>query len=206
MFSWYEDKLFPLLLERATRPLNRDRKALLADASGRVLEVGVGGGANFPFYTDAATEIHGIEPAPALLAEACANAAMQINPQRFQLKQAGAEALPYPDNYFDTIITCLVLCTIPDASAAAKEIRRVLKPDGRLLVLEHIAHTKPLWRRTQKAMEPLWTPLACGCHLSRDSYSLLEQAGFDVSQLQRWQHPKLPKFAGFMLSGIALKG
>lgn len=206
MFGWYEDKVFPRLLNWATRPLNRDRKALLADASGRVLEIGVGGGANFPYYSEAATEIHGIEPAPALLHEAIGNAALQVNPQRFHLQQAGAEALPYPDDHFDTIVACLVLCTIPDASAAAKEIRRVLKPDGRLLVLEHIAHPQALWRRTQKMIEPLWMPLACGCHLSRDSYSLLEQAGFDVSQLQRWQHPKIAKFAGFMLSGTALKG
>ncbi|MCC1496432.1 class I SAM-dependent methyltransferase [Alcanivorax sp. 1008] len=205
MFGWYEDKVFPRLLDWATRPLTRDRKELLSEAAGRVLEIGVGSGANFPFYTECATEIHGIEPAPALLGEATANAAIQVNPQRFQLIKAGAEKLPYPDNHFDTVVACLVFCTIPDANSASQEVLRVLKPGGKLLVLEHIAHQQSLWRRGQKIIEPVWTPMACGCHLSRDTYQLFEQAGFDVSGLRRWQHPKIPKLAGFMLSGTALK-
>lgn len=205
MFAWYEDKVFPRLLDRATRPLGRDRKELLARASGRVLEIGVGNGANFPFYTDSATEIHGIEPARALLAEARASAATQPNPQRFHLLETGAEAMPYPDNHFDVVVACLVFCTIPDAAGAAREVLRVLKPGGQLLVLEHVAHQQPLWRRGQKMIEPLWTPMACGCHLSRDTYGLFKEAGFDVSGLNQWQHPKIPRLAGFMLSGTALK-
>ncbi|MEE4250420.1 MAG: class I SAM-dependent methyltransferase [Alcanivoracaceae bacterium] len=205
MFRWYEDKVFPRLLDWATRPLSRDRKALLSEASGRVLEIGVGSGANFPFYTDTAREIHGIEPAHALLNEAIANASMQTNAQRFHLVKAGAEALPYPDNHFDTVVACLVFCTIPDASSAAREVLRVLKPGGRLLVLEHVAHQQALWRHGQAMIEPLWTPMACGCHLSRDTHGLFKQTGFDVSGLQHWQHPKVPKLAGFMLSGTALK-
>ena len=205
MFGWYEDNVFPRLLDWATRPLARDRKALLSAARGRVLEIGVGSGANFPFYTDAAAEIHGIEPARALLDEAMANAALQANPQRFHLLEAGAEALPYPDNHFDTVVACLVFCTIPDANSAAREVLRVLKPAGELLVLEHVAHQQPLCRRGQKMIEPVWTPLACGCHLSRNTMQLFEKTGFDVSRLRQWQHPKIPKLAGFMLSGTALK-
>jgi ubiquinone/menaquinone biosynthesis C-methylase UbiE len=205
MFRWYEDKVFPRLLDWATKPLTRDRKELLSGAHGRVLELGVGNGANFPFYTHAAAEIHGIEPASALLDEAIANAAAQADPQRFHLLKAGAESLPYPDDHFDTVVACLVFCTIPDAAGAAREVLRTLKPGGHLLVLEHIAHQQPLWRRGQKIIEPVWTPMACGCHLSRDTHQLFEQAGFDVSQLRQWQHPKIPKLAGFMLSGTARK-
>ncbi len=205
MFSWYEDRVFPLLLDWATRPLARDRAALIGSASGRVLELGVGNGANFPYYSDRASEIHGIEPANALLEEARSAARETSSPERFHLIQAGAEALPYPDNHFDSVVACLVFCTIPDAESAARETLRVLKPGGALLVLEHVAHEKPAWRRGQKLIEPVWTPLACGCHLSRDTLSVFTRSGFDISNLKKWQHPKLPKLAGFMLSGTAVK-
>lgn len=205
MFSWYEDRVFPRLLDWATRPLARDRAALIGSATGRILELGVGNGANFPYYAEHASEIHGIEPASALLDEARSAARSHSSPDRFHLIQAGAENLPYPDNHFDTVIACLVFCTIPDAESAARETLRVLKPGGSLLVLEHVAHEKPVWRRGQKLIEPVWTPMACGCHLSRDTLSLFTRAGFDTRNLQQWQHPKLPRLAGFMLSGVALK-
>jgi ubiquinone/menaquinone biosynthesis C-methylase UbiE len=205
VFGWYEDRIFPRLLDWATRPLARDREALIAQAHGRVLELGVGNGANFPFYSSLATEVHGIEPADALLAEARQCAASQTDPGRFNLIQAGAEALPYPDDHFNCVIACLVFCTIPDAVGAARETLRVLKPGGALLVLEHVAHEQPLWQRGQRLIEPVWKPMACGCHLSRDTLSLFERTGFDTSELRRWQHPKIPRLAGFMLSGKAIK-
>lgn len=151
MFSWYEDRVFPRLLDWATRPLARDRAALIGSATGRVLELGVGNGANF-YYSEQASEIHGIEPANALLNEARAVANSVSGPDRFHLIQAGAENLPYPDNHFDTVIACLVFCTIPDAETAAKETLRVLKPGGTLMVLEHVAHEKPVWRRGQSRL------------------------------------------------------
>ena len=193
------------MLDWATRPLAKDRSALISSATGRVLELGVGNGANFSYYSEQASEIHGIEPAKALLDAAHAAASSTLFPDRFHLIQAGAENLPYPDNHYDTLSSCLVFCTIPDADAAAKETLRVLKPGGKLLVLEHVAHEKPLWRRSQKLIEPVWTPMACGCHLSRDTLSRFTLAGFDTSGLRQWQHPKLPRLAGFMLSGIAVK-
>jgi ubiquinone/menaquinone biosynthesis C-methylase UbiE len=205
MFAWYEDRVFPQLLHWATRPLYRDRQKLIQQASGRVLELGVGTGANFPHYTASANEIHGIEPALALLEQARVEASACVEPERFHLIQAGAEALPYPDNHFDTVVACLVFCTIPDASSAAAEVLRVLRPGGKLLVLEHVAHHRPAWHRTQKFIEPVWTPLACGCHLSRDTGALLSATGYDTRDLHHWQHPRLPRFAGYMLSGSAYK-
>lgn len=201
--GWYEDHVFPHLLDWATRPLHRDRQQLLARASGRVLELGVGTGANLPMYTDAATEIHGIEPCEALLDRARSTALTCSNPARFQFAACGAEDMPYPDDHFDCAIACLVFCTIPDPEAAAREVRRVLRPGGRLLVLEHIRHERPGWARAQGLVQPAWKPLACGCHLNRETGTLLADAGFDTSGLERWQHPKLPTLAGFMLSGDA---
>lgn len=203
--GWYEDKLFPPLLDWATRPLNRDRDALLAGARGRVLELGVGTGANFGRYTPAATEIHGIEPGGAMLAKARATAEALPQPERFHLVEAGAEALPYPDHHFDTVIACLVFCTIPDREAAAREVARVLRPDGQLLVLEHVQSERPLTRRVQHGLNPLWRHLACGCQLTRDTGTLLADHGFDISGLRRWRHPKLPGFAGELLQGVATR-
>ena len=135
--GWYEDRIFPHLLDWATRPLTPQRRELIASAHGRVLELGVGTGANLPWYSEQASEIHGIEPAGALLELARQQADKCEQPSRFHFHQCGAESLPFPDQHFDCVIACLVMCTIPDADAAAAEIYRILKPGGQLLVLEH---------------------------------------------------------------------
>ena len=202
--GWYEDRVFPHLLDWATRPLHHQRRELLASAHGTVLELGVGTGANFPYYSSKATAVHGIEPCEALLEHARESARQSPSPERFQLRVAGAEALPYDDNTFDCVIACLVFCTIPEPEKAAREVLRVLKPGGELLVLEHVQHEKPWPERIQRVLEPVWRPLACGCHLHRDTGALFARAGFNTDDLKTWQHPKLPAFAGFLLSGRAL--
>ena len=203
--GWYEDHVFPHLLDWATRPLSPQRQELIASAGGRVLELGVGTGANLPWYGDQASEIHGIEPAAALVELTRQQAQKLPRSQRFHFHQCGAEAMPFPDDHFDTVIACLVMCTIPDPQAAAKEVHRVLKPGGQILVLEHVRHQKRLWASVQNVLQPAWKPLACGCHLNRNTGKVLAEAGFDTSGLRRWQHPDLPSFAGFMLSGTALR-
>lgn len=204
--GWYENHVFPPLLDWATRPLQRTRTELLAGARGRVLELGVGTGANFGSYTRAATEIHGIEPTPAMLARAQRKAASLPEPQRFTLVEAGAEALPYPDAHFDTVIACLVFCTIPDAEAAAAEAARVLRPDGQLLVLEHVASHRPFMNRLQRGINPMWRKLACGCELTRDTAALLRRHGFNLDNTRHWQHPALPGLMAQVLYGRAMRG
>lgn len=203
--SWYEDRVFPHLLNWATRPVERQRRELLARADGRVLELGVGTGANFAHYPDAATEIHGIEPTPALLEMARAHAATLPGAERFALRQAGAEALPYPDQHFDSAIACLVFCTIPDNHGAARELARVIRPGGRLLILEHVASDSGATRRMQNLLNPAWRKLACGCQLNRETGSLLAEHGFDMNGVERWRHPKIPGFAGELLLGTAVR-
>ena len=203
--GWYEDRIFPHLLDWATRPLTPQRRELIASAHGRVLELGVGTGANLPWYSEQASEIHGIEPAGALLELARQQADKCEQPSRFHFHQCGAESLPFPDQHFDCVIACLVMCTIPDADAAAAEIYRILKPGGQLLVLEHVRHQQPVAASLQSVLQPVWKPLACGCHLNRDTAQTLTRAGLDVSGLRHWQHPSLPRLAGFMLSGTATR-
>ncbi|EKF73978.1 hypothetical protein A11A3_10746 [Alcanivorax hongdengensis A-11-3] len=203
--SLYEDRLFPVLLDWATRPLYRDRQRLLARASGRVLELGVGTGANFPLYSDKATEIHGIEPAEALLGLARQAADHCEQPQRFHLQTGDAQQLPYPDQHFDTVIACLVFCTIPDPDKAAAEAYRVLKPGGTLLALEHVLSERRWVQRVQKGMNPAWRHLACGCQLTRDTTRTFLNAGFRHVDSVHRRHPKLPAFASELLDGALIR-
>jgi ubiquinone/menaquinone biosynthesis C-methylase UbiE len=203
--SLYEDKLFPVLLDWATRPVYRDRQRLLAQASGRVLELGVGTGANFPFYSHTATEIHGIEPAGGLLTLARDSAQQCDAPERFHIQEGDAQQLPYPDQHFDTVIACLVFCTIPDPDQAAQEAFRVLKPGGALLSLEHVLSERPWIQRLQKTLNPAWKPLACGCQLTRDTARIFQRAGFQADTARQHRHPKLPAFAGELYEGRLLR-
>jgi len=203
--SLYEDKLFPVLLDWATRPVYRDRERIVGQAKGCVLELGVGTGSNFPFYGDSATEIHGIEPAQALLELAREAASQCPHPDRFVLRTGDAQQLPYPDHHFDTVVACLVFCTIPDPDQAAKEAFRVLKPGGTLLSLEHVLSERPWIQRLQKTLNPAWKPLACGCQLTRDTARIFQRAGFQAETARQHRHPKLPAFGGELYEGRLLR-
>lgn len=201
--SFYRKHLFPPLLDWATRPLHRDRQRLIGQARGRVLEVGVGSGANLPLYGPDALEVHALEPDPTLLRLARRQASRCAQPHRFRLLRGDARRLPYPDGHFDTVVACLVLCTIPDPGAAAREMRRVLAPEGRLLVLEHVLADTATTQRWQHRLDPLWHRLACGCHLTRPTARTLHDAGFDLSAIRRFRHARVPGLFRDMIEGSA---
>ncbi|HAJ41343.1 MAG TPA: SAM-dependent methyltransferase, partial [Alcanivorax sp.] len=114
-----------------------------------------------------------------------------------------ARRLPYPDGHFDTVVACLVFCTIPEPELAAREMHRVLAPGGRLLLLEHIASGRPRTFRWQRRVDPLWHHLACGCHLTRPTPDTLRDAGFDLSDTRVFRHRKLPGLMAELLQGSA---
>lgn len=203
--GFYEDRIFPPLLDVATRPFRRDRQALIARASGRVLEIGMGTGANLPYYTGLATEVVGLEPSKAMLAEAEKTAARLSGQTRYRFVVGSAEAMPFPDQSFDTVVACLVFCTIPDARGAAREALRVLRPGGDLLFFEHVAHPRPSVHRWQQRVNPLWRRLACGCELTRDTQSVFADAGFLFTELETLEHPKALAIANAMLRGRATR-
>ena len=203
--SFYEDRVFPLFLDLATRPFRPDRERLLAGARGRVLEIGAGNGANLPFYRPEAREIVLLEPGAALLAQAAERARQLPDPQRFSCVAGGAEALPFADESFDTVIACLVFCTIPDVERSAREAFRVLKPGGSFLFFEHVAHPREGVRRWQKRLNPLWNRIACGCHLDRDTAAVFRAAGFRYTEFEAFDHPGVPALAGYVIRGAATR-
>ncbi|MGX7674464.1 class I SAM-dependent methyltransferase [Plantactinospora sp. DSM 117369] len=157
------------------------REWLTARAHGRVLEVAIGTGRNLPLYPADVT-ITGIELSPAMLAIARQRAAdlgLDVD-----LRSGDAQALPFDDEAFDTVVCALSLCTIPDPAAAIREMRRVLVPGGRLLLLDHIGSSWPPIRAVQWLLERV-TIRAAGEHFTRRQLPLVRAAGFDIVEVQR---------------------
>ena len=157
--------------------LTRHRKDLLQQAEGTVLEVGAGTGVNFDLYSDK-VQVYAIEPSLPMYKKAVKKARNHPNIKVFH---TGIEKLAgnpeFPDT-FDTITSMLVLCTIADAPQAARIYKKLLKDDGKLLVLEHIHATGRFYGKLQKFINPVWRPLADGCNLTRRQDIILKNAGF----------------------------
>ncbi len=159
------------------------RGVLLADLQGAVLEIGVGTGANFPYYRPAnITRLVGIEPDFYMREQAEAKkTALGLD---IELLEASAEQLPFPDNDFDAIVTTLVLCTVPNPALALTEMRRVLKPGGKLYFLEHVGSHNLVGCTFQTILNPLWGLMAGGCSLTRNTPRLIEQNGFQFERIE----------------------
>ena len=176
--NWYDQHILPWLIDIACGlpMVQAQRRQLLPQAQGRVLEIGMGTGRNLPFYDrQRITQLVGVDPAlqmHRLAQRRSARAGLAV-----ELVGLSAERLPLPDDSFDTVVCTYTLCSIPDAVAALREVRRVLKPGGRFLFCEHGRAPDPLLARWQDRIQPYWKPLAGGCHLDRDVPDLLQQAG-----------------------------
>lgn len=167
--------------------LREMRANLLGEARGRVLELGAGTGLNLEHYGEGVTELVLTEPDPHMARRLRERAAAIQIPS--EVVEAGAEQLPFDDRSFDTIVATLVLCTVEDPTRAAVEAARLLKPDGRLLLIEHVRDAEGSRRaRWQDRLQPPWTWIGAGCHPNRDTATTLS-ASFDVSELQSDQMP-----------------
>jgi ubiquinone/menaquinone biosynthesis C-methylase UbiE len=156
-------------------------KQLLRHASGKVLEIGSGTGVNFPYYTEAERVI-ALDPTPAMVERSLPRTTQVAVP--IEVIVANAEALPFPDHTFDTVVGTLVCCTIPDPCQALCEMRRICKPAGKVLFFEHVRVHHPLVGRLQDWLTPLWKRMAGGCHLNRNTLALIKQAGFEVTCIE----------------------
>lgn len=176
------------------------RKSLLAGAAGRVLEIGAGTGANLALYADGLEALVMTEPEAAMLRRLQQKAREQARDA--EVVQAPAEALPFEDDSFDTVVSTLVLCGVDDQSQALREARRVLRPGGRLLFLEHVRSDDPGLARFQDRMNWL-NRLVVQCDCNRPTLATIGATGFDVTQLEHTELPKAPKFVRPLTVGTA---
>lgn len=200
--GFYNDRLLPHLIALGMR--NGDllpyRQRIVPAARGRVLEIGIGSGLNLPFYGPGVTEIIGLDPSPTLIAMAAERASTSDKPVSFL--ESSAEAIPVDTGAIDTVVTTWTMCSIPEASAALAEARRVLRPGGNLLFVEHGRAPEPSVARWQDWLDPVWNPLAGGCHLNRPIADLISGAGFRFVHLKT-AYAGRPRTFQFMYEGAA---
>lgn len=204
--NWYEANIMPRLITCACSQgqVMKRRSAVVPLAQGDVFELGCGGGINHSFYNaQAITSYAGIDPHEGLL-EAARDAA-RAKGWAADLREGRGEAIPFADASFDCAVCTFTLCSVDDPGAVIGELRRVLRPGGRLLFLEHGRAPDATVRRWQERIEPVWKRLAGGCHLTRPITSAIDAAGFAVNPLGKGYTPQAPRFAGWMEWGIARK-
>ncbi len=199
----YERFVLPRLIGCAcgTKPIERQRAKIVPLACGVVVDMGFGSGTNLPHYNAAkVTKVIAIEPNPAMLARGRDGWRSDIV---VEAHVAGAEATGLPDACADSVVFTFALCTIPDAAGALAEARRLLKPDGQLLFCEHGLAPDADVAKRQHMIEPLWKMLAGGCHLTRNTQTMLTTSGFVCEQVDQMYLPGTPRFAGYNVWGIA---
>lgn len=172
--------------------VERIRARLAGDLRGRVIEVGCGTGLNFTHYA-AGVEVVAIEPIHEFRDLAAARAAAAA--ARIEVIEGDAQALAFPDASFDAAFVTLVFCSVPDAGRGLAELRRVVRPGGRVVLFEHVRSERPLVRAVQEALNPMWWRFMDGCNLNRDTAGRIRAAGFQVEETQTFA---LPGAAGLL--------
>jgi ubiquinone/menaquinone biosynthesis C-methylase UbiE len=199
---FYRNQVLPRLLHLAMRQklLEPLRRSTAGAAEGRVLEIGAGSGLNFPFYGPSVRSIIALEPSPQLLRMARTRA--RVAPNVVEFIEAPAEDIPLETGSVDTVVTTWTLCTVADARRALGEMRRVLKPCGALLFVEHGRAPEPNVARWQDRLDPLWSRIAGGCHLNRKIDTLISESGFRIDALLNRRLPG-PRTHSFLYEGRA---
>ena len=198
--GFYQAYILPRLIALAMRTpeLNRYRARVCGAATGRVLELGIGPGFNLPFYGPAVREVVGVDPAMALLDMARhRDAAFPV-----ELLEGVAEALPIESESIDTVVCTWTLCSVPDPGRALADVRRVLRPGGRLLFCEHGLAPDAAVRAWQDRLTPVWRQIAGGCHLNRPIETLVRDSGFQVETLEA-AYARGPKLLTYFYTGSA---
>ena len=200
--GFYDRHILPRLLDLAMRNRRLDgyRRRAIASALGVVLEIGVGSGLNLALYGPAVDRVCAIDPAPELLR--LASQRIKDAQVPVSLVRASGEHLPFADAIFDTVVTTWTLCSIADPVAALIEARRVLKPRGSLVFVEHGLSPEARVARWQHALTPCWRRIGGGCHLDRKMDDLIRAAGFRLDAVDTGYMPG-PKPWTFMYQGRA---
>lgn len=201
--SFYDRWILPPLLDLVMRQrqLEKYRREVVSRARGRVLEIGVGSGVNLPLYGGEAEAIIGLDLSERLLAMTRRRAAEARMP--VDLVLGSATNIPLANASVDTLVMTWTLCSISDPLAALREMRRVLKPGGLLLFVEHGLSPEPGVERWQHRLTPMWGHISGGCHLDRKVDDLIRAAGFEIAEL-RTEYADGPRLMTYMYEGRAL--
>lgn len=176
------------------------RAALLAEVTGEVLEVGAGTGANLPHYVEGARVVAS-EPSEGMRERLAAKIGTARVP--VEISPASAESLPFEDGRFGTVVATLMLCSVGDVDRVLSEIHRVLEPAGKLVFLEHGGGhpgRRGVW---QRRLDPVWSRVTCGCHLTRDAAANIERAGFRFIELEEFDPKGVPAIIRPFVQGVA---
>ncbi len=204
--GFYSDHIEPAIVSCACgmKAIAREREKVVPQVSGRVLEVGFGSGHNAPFYDQRAiTHLYALEPSAAMRKRAQKRIAGLSFP--LEWLDLPGEEIPLPDEAVDTVLVTFTLCTIPDVASALQGMRRVLKPGGTLVFLEHGLSPDAGVAKWQNRLNGLWGALGGGCHLNRDPASLIREADFKITALDQHYAQTAPKFASYLSGGVAAK-
>jgi ubiquinone/menaquinone biosynthesis C-methylase UbiE len=182
--------------------LREMRRELLSSAQGTTIDLGAGTGANLDLYPDQVEELILCEPGPHMARRL--RARVEASPRRAEVVEAPAENLPFATGSVDTAVFTLVLCTVPDPRAALAEVERVLRPQGRLLFLEHVRAERPRNARWQDRFERPWKFVADGCHCNRDTVAAIESSEMRIENLQRDRFPKAVPIVRPLVRGSAI--
>ena len=180
------------------------RPQVLSRARGLVFEIGFGSGHNLPHYPGHVTKLTTADPNVGL--NRIAQQRILASPIPVETHILSAEHLPMPDHTFDTVVSTWTLCSIAGVEEALSEVRRILKPDGRFLFVEHGLADDPRSQWWQHRLTPIQKVVSDGCHLNRDIKALIENSGFRIESLENFRFYRMPKWAGYQYKGIAVRG
>lgn len=201
--GFYENRILPHLINLAcsAEAIEKERQMVVPLAEGRVLEVGMGPALNLPFYDQDKIElVWGLEPSEGMRRKARKNLA--VTPIDVRWLDLPSEEIPLEDDCADTVLLTYTLCSIGDWLKALNEMRRVLKPGGKLIFCEHGEAPDENVRRWQERLNPVWKKVSGGCNLNRNIPECITQGGFNIREIEAG-YSEGPKFGSFKYRGVA---
>lgn len=204
LMGFYDERILPHIIDCtcSVGQVMKLRSQVVPRASGTVLEVGMGSGINLEFYNpETVNLVYGLEPSEGMRRKALPN--LSRSPVTVEWLDLPGEKIPLEDESVDTVLLTFTLCTIPDWQVALQQMKRVLRPGGELLFLEHGQAPDAAVRKWQHRITPTWKKIAGGCHLNRPIAELIRETGFEITELENLYMPKAPRFAGYIYKGRA---
>ena len=205
--SYFMAKLYDASMKKIEEAcMSHWREELLSDISGDVLEIGSGTGINLSFYPRSVNKLILSEPDPHMR-NILTNNIDSVMKEKCTTTEYPADALDFPDNSFDAVVSTLVLCSVDSANKSLSEIKRVLKPKGKFYFIEHvIAKDTPRLIKWQKLFQPFWIFMCGNCHLTRDTETSIAGAGFEFQSIERVKSLGSPPIVSPTIKGIAING